>query len=217
MEPLATEDIVSPDIQPAKPIDNIIRNTRERGQRMGNALKMVFEKIGFNQKLIASDGVLCLDVGLGPEIEAFRQDNPKIMVVSEELDNLQENLMGREEVLDQLGQGLPFHIVSGDANLGIDYIKSLKTTVGLITHLNTYPKKLTEKYLNGLIKIAPEILAAGGVMLVSATRDDAQKVNSHLEKVVNNQKNNNVDINLLRLGPNEQTIAGQTFLVIKCK
>lgn len=197
---------------------NIVQHTKERGQKIGQALRTVFEKTRFNQELINAHGVLCLDVGFGPEIEAFRPNEPKVLVVSEELDNLKENLAGREEVLKKLGQDLPFHIVSGYSYLGIDYVsKVLRIKVGLITLLNAFPKNLNARYLNNLIAEASQILTPGGMMLISATKDDAQSTNSQLEKVVNYQKNNGVDINILRLGSNDQLSAGQTLLVVKQK
>jgi len=212
------DQIRKPDTWSANLGDDITRHTRERGQKMGTALRAVFEKIGFNQKLITANGALCLDVGYGPEIEALRSYNPRTLVASEELDNLQENLMGREKTLNQLGQGLPFHLVSGYTGLGIDYVtKKLGTKVGLVTQLNTFPKRLTTKYLNGLITRAPQVLVPGGIMLISATKEDAQSANGQLEKVVSNQKNNGVDTNILRLKSNDLLNAGQTFLVVKCK
>lgn len=217
MEPQTPEDVIkSQEYSPIEHFKPVIDHTRDRGREMGLALQDVFAKVGFDQALVRNRGALCLDVGFGPEIEALRPLDPKVLIVTEMLDNLQPGLNGREASIKAISEDLPVEIVSGHSLMGFDHIpKNEEERVGLIMQLITYPGSLTKSYLNRLIDYSSKGLANGGMLLVSATEEDASRALEDIQKVVRFQKEKNRDIELLRLGPKDSVKAGQTFIVVK--
>lgn len=158
------------------------------GQRMKAPLEKLFLRTGFDTSLIAQHGVLCLDVGNGPEIEALRSYNPSNLTVSEPLSWWDGRRPGRgkerRSIIESQSAGTNLHIVDGDPLDAMDYItRQLKRPVGLATMLNSHPTRLNGDWFFIVGVRAGEVLANGGLMVLSVWEEEQSYTSKLLESL----------------------------------
>lgn len=148
-------------------ITSVIENTRSRGEAMGLVMPDILNRAGFPISLISQHGVVCIDIGDGPELIAFRQFSPRILIASEPV--TYPNTYTADEpvkslVLANLAQESGAIVLRCHEKDTFDYLRRINYRVGLVTKLNLLPGFLDSYFFIS----AMEILVPGGIALLSA-------------------------------------------------
>jgi len=146
---------------------DVLQWTRDKGESMAGELSLVLDRMGFDNKSITQNGVVCTNVGDGPEIAAFSRLSPRVFIVSEPVTRSNSYTADepiKEEVLNELIGGRAITLVRGYPSKAFQEAARINARPALVTNLNILPGTLHYGFVEG----AMEILAPEGLVLLSA-------------------------------------------------
>jgi hypothetical protein len=125
-----------------------------------------FAKTGWNLADTAKPGILCCDVGEGPEIGAFTRLKPVQFIVTEPRMHISEEA-DIDKSLDKLSRNFPVTILRSSPVSAMQELSNRGFSFGLITHLYMFPTAADYETVTNFICYADRLLNPGGTIALS--------------------------------------------------
>lgn len=200
-----------------------IETATEQGELMGRHLQEIFRRVGFNPRLITTNGAIACDVYFGNEIVALRSFQPNRLIVTEnpQPTDWEKKVEGdisssKKFVIETLGKGINFEYIDKSLKGAISTLENSGThDYGLVTWLNIWPVGVDSEEITDFIIKTSKFLASNGLILISDQGDPSGRVKKIFADISNRGIQGYKIEDFTSLMNNRGGGAGEHFLAVR--
>lgn len=173
------------------PFSAVLAANRDRGRYMARRLEHVFSALHFPIELIKKHGVLCTNVGDGPEIVAFDVFSPSVLYAAEPIvmpNDYTADEPIKAQVLNTFAQDYRnVRLIRYDDSIAIEKVKKEVSKVAVVTQLNFIPGTLNINFIYSALGI---VISNGLVLVSTQNSDDEEELTRYANRHLKDLKAN---------------------------